>query len=106
MPYQVPDRERHALLLQARFPCQQPVLRVHTELLCCLYTCRLFSAQQINAQAINCAQARREGSKFDLSVDTGACILKLGTSSDVGFCPAQKKVGACDAHQSAEHALL
>lgn len=42
-------------------------------------------------------QARREGSKFDLSVDAGACVLKLGASSDLGFCPAQKKVGARDA---------
>ncbi|KAK9830984.1 hypothetical protein WJX81_005397 [Elliptochloris bilobata] len=39
------------------------------------------------------ARARREGSKFDLSIETGASVLKLGTSADMGFCNAQKKSG-------------
>lgn len=39
------------------------------------------------------AQARREAGKFDLSADTGACVLKLGTSADLGFCAALKKAG-------------
>ena len=37
------------------------------------------------------AQARREAGKFDLSADAGACVLKLGTSTDLGFCAARKK---------------
>lgn len=36
-------------------------------------------------------QARRDSGKFDLSVDAGAGVLKLGTSVDLGFCNAQKK---------------
>ncbi len=37
-------------------------------------------------------QARVADSKFSLSVDSEQQVVKLGTSVDMGFCRAKKKV--------------
>lgn len=41
------------------------------------------------------AQARIADSKFSMSVESEQQIVKLGTSVDMGFCRAKKKVGIC-----------
>lgn len=37
-------------------------------------------------------QIRSEDGKFSLSVDSEQQVVKLGTSMDLGFCGAKKKV--------------
>ena len=38
-------------------------------------------------------QARMADSKFSMSVDSEQQVVKLGTSTDLGFCRSRKKVG-------------
>lgn len=38
-------------------------------------------------------QARIADSKFSMSVDSEQQVVKLGTSTDMGFCRSRKKVG-------------
>lgn len=42
------------------------------------------------------AQARIADSKFSMNVESEQQIVKLGTSVDMGFCRAKKKVGICN----------
>lgn len=40
-------------------------------------------------------QARIADSKFSMSVESEQQVVKLGTSTDMGFCRSRKKVGLC-----------
>lgn len=54
------------------------------------------SADQAKQTSANCElQARIAEGKLSMSVDAEQQVVKLGTSTDMGFCRSRKKVTSC-----------